>query len=123
MQGRCPCAQRPTRIAPEVVDLHLREIDLGERHRATFPCGLRLVVHGVDEDAHPLIPRPVRVDGATRLECGLDLHAFGSGLHGVVPVRTFNQQIGVAGSRIQLPQMRSIVAFVLQSISLNFRTK
>ena len=71
----------------------MSEVDLRERHRSATHGGLTFRVDPIDEHAHPLIARAVRVHRTTGLARGLDLDAVFTSLDGVVRILTPQHQI------------------------------
>jgi hypothetical protein len=83
-------------ILAEVLHRDVPQIDLGKRHRSAIDGGLRCIVHVVDEHAHPLLARAVRIHRTARLSGGLDLDTLIACL-GLVPcVDAANHQVGMA---------------------------
>ena len=80
-------------ISAKVVDPHMSQIHLIERHREPIAHWFGMVVHKVDEDAHPLLPSAVRVHGPAFFARRLDLDAFGARLDAIVRINAFHNQI------------------------------
>ena len=87
MQGRRPGTELSAFVPTEIFDIDVCEMDFGEFERAASNGGLGLVVHAVDEYAHPLGPGAVGIDGASPLSSALDLDPLLPLVPGAGPVR------------------------------------
>jgi hypothetical protein len=76
VQRGSSCAKLATWISSEVIEADVPEVDFGERHGLSGNRRLAIAIHRVNEYAHPLIARAVRVDCTPRLAGSLDLDSF-----------------------------------------------
>src|ERR1051325_10872172 len=100
VQRGSPCTQFSPGIPPEIVDRDSGQIDLGESHRMPINGRLSARIDVVNKNAHELLPRSVRVDGAAGLSRGFDLDAFDASLYRVGWIDSLHNQVGMT---IEIP--------------------
>jgi len=66
------------------------KVDFRDGHRFSLCCRFSLIVHLINEHAHPLIPCAMRIYGATAFASRFNFNALIAGLHSVVGIHTPN---------------------------------
>lgn len=93
MQRGGPGAEFATSVLAKIINRDVAEINLRKTHRRAVARGLGAVIDGIHKHRHPLLASCVRINCATGLSRGLDLHAFGSRLGSVIRIHAFHEQI------------------------------
>lgn len=56
MKGGCSGSKFAALVLPKIAHRDLSNVDFGESHGLALACWLSLIVHFINENAHPLIP-------------------------------------------------------------------
>jgi hypothetical protein len=96
MKSRRTSTQFAPRIPPKILDFHLTEVNLDERHWPTIVSGFRFGIHSVHEDTHPLISGAMGVNCPANPSGSLDFDTFDTRLYRIAGILALNDQIGMA---------------------------
>ncbi len=93
---RCGSSPKLTsRILAKVLNGYVTKIGLSECHRLAIYRRFGLHVHTVDEDTHPLVARPVRINSSPCLPRRLHLHTLRSSLDSITGIDSLDNEVWV----------------------------
>src|ERR1700759_4270063 len=96
MKRRSAGSEWPASVTTEVIQHHLPKVHFRKLHWRAVARRFRLTVDLINEHAHPLVPRSMRVDRAARLPRRLNLDSLFTSFDAIPWVCSFDDQVGMS---------------------------